>query len=133
MQLGGLVAAARSGNGAVYTFEQGKATSYSFRQLAADVDRIRATLSAWGVKPRMRVGLYAPNSYQWLVHDLALIEIGAISVRSPTILAGTVNQSLLDRYNIALLLLSTKQIKLFSPPKPAHVAFIDSENTILLL
>src|SRR6202012_3817912 len=38
-----------------------------------------------------------------------------------------VNQELLDRYNVALLLISKSHARLF-PQKPAHVAFIDGDN-----
>jgi long-subunit acyl-CoA synthetase (AMP-forming) len=127
MQLRGLVAAARNGKGAVHTYERGKAATIPFPQLAADVDRVRARLAGWGVRPLMRVGIYAPNSYHWLVHDLALIELGAISVPFTDDFAGQVNQDLLDRYNVALLLLAKKHAKLFSP-QPRHVAFLDAEN-----
>ena len=70
----------------------------------------------------MRVGIYAPNSYHWLVHDLALIELGAISMPFTDDFAGKVNQELLDQYNVALLLISKRDARLF-PQKPAHVAF----------
>jgi len=73
------------------------------------------------------VGIYAPNSYSWLVYDLALIELNAISMPFTDDFAGKVNQDLLDRYNVALLLISKGDARLFSQ-KPAHVAFIDAEN-----
>ena len=41
--------------------------------------------------------------------------------------AGKVNQELLDKYNIALLLISKSDARLF-PQKPAHVAFIDARQ-----
>ena len=83
----------------------------------------RAIACAPGASSRgTRVGIYAPNSYAWLVHDLALIELGAISVPFTDDFAGKVNQELLDKYNIALLLISKNHARLF-PQKPAHVAF----------
>lgn len=127
MQLRGLVAAARKGNATVYAFERGKPAAHSFAQLADDVDRVRDTLLAWGVRPGMRVGIYAPNSYAWLVHDLALIECGAISVPFTDDFAGAVDRAALDRYNIALLLTAKKHAKLF-PGSPHYVAFIDDDN-----
>src|SRR6202012_4962124 len=127
MQLSRLVTAARTGKSAVYTFDRGKTERYPFPQLAADVDRVRAKLSAWGVASRMRVGIYAPNSYHWLVHDLALIEIGAISVPFTDDFAGMVNDALLEKYHIALLLISKSHARLF-PQRPVHVAFMDAQN-----
>ena len=127
MELRQLVAALPGRRSAVYTFERGKAASHSHAALHGDVVRACDCLSAWGVKAGTRVGIYAPNSYAWLVHDLALIELGAISVPFTDDFAGKVNQDLLDKYNIALLLISKSHAKLF-PQKPAHVAFIDTEN-----
>ena len=106
MELRNLVAALPGRRSAIYTFERGNARRHSHADLHADVLRARDCLSAWGVQPGTRVGIYAPNSYAWLVHDLALIELGAISVPFTDDFAGQVNEALLDKYNIALLLIS---------------------------
>src|SRR6185436_7087660 len=92
-----------------------------------DVIRARDRLRACGVSAGMRVGIYAPNSYHWLVQDLALIELQAISVPFTEDFAGKINQALLDQYSIALLLIAKKDARLF-PQKPAHVVFIDADN-----
>ena len=81
----------------------------------------------WGVGTGTRVGIYAPNSYHWLVYDLALIAVRAISVPFTDDFAGKVDDALLARYDISLLLVSKTHAGLFSP-KPAHVAFIDADN-----
>lgn len=112
---------------AVYSFERGKTVCHPYARLADDIDRAKNCLISWGVKAGTRVGIYAPNSYAWLVHDLALIEIGAISVPFTDDFAGRINDELLERYHIALLLVSKSQARLF-PHKPAHVAFLDDEN-----
>ena len=122
-----MVASLRGKKSAIYTFEHGHAECHPHAALHDDVLRVRSALSNWGVKAGARVGIYAPNSYSWLVHDLALIELGAISVPFTDDFAGTVNEALLDKYNIALLLISKSQARLF-PQRPAHVAFIDAEN-----
>jgi long-chain acyl-CoA synthetase len=127
MELGQLVGALPGRKSAIYTFERGKSACHPHAALHDDVLRARGALRAWGVKTATRVGIYAPNSYAWLVYDLALIELGAISVPFTDDFAGKVNQELLDKYNIALLLISKSHARLF-PQKPAHVAFIDSDN-----
>jgi long-subunit acyl-CoA synthetase (AMP-forming) len=127
MELRQLIAALPGRGGAIYTFERGKSACHPHAALHDDVLRARDALRSWGVGPGVRVGIYAPNSYAWLVHDLALIELGAISVPFTDDFAGKVNQELLDRYNIALLLISKSQARLFAP-KPAHVAFMDADN-----
>jgi len=127
MELRQLVAALPGRGRAIYTFERGKAACHPHAALHDDVLRARDALKSWGVRPGMRVGIYAPNCYAWLVHDLALIELGAISVPFTDDFAGKLNRELLDQYNIALLLISKSQARLFAQ-KPAHVAFIDADN-----
>jgi long-subunit acyl-CoA synthetase (AMP-forming) len=128
MDFGSLVAALPLKRGATYTFERGKVVRHPHSALHDDVVRARERLRGWGVKRGMRVGIYAPNSYHWLVHDLALIELGAISMPFTDDFAGRINQALLDQYNVALLLISKRDARLF-PDKPAHIAFLDAENT----
>jgi long-chain acyl-CoA synthetase len=127
MEFGSLVATLPGKKGATYTFERGKIAQHPHSILYRDVVRVQDALRSWGVARGMRVGIYAPNSYHWLVHDLALIEIGAISMPFTDDFAGKVNQELLDKYNIALLLIAKRDARLF-PQKPAHVAFIDADN-----
>jgi long-subunit acyl-CoA synthetase (AMP-forming) len=127
MDFHSLIAALPGKKSAVYTFERGKAVRHPHAALHEDTARVRENLRAWGVKAGTRVGIYASNSYHWLVHDIALIGLGAISVPFTDDFAGKINQELLDRYNIALLVISKRDARLF-PDKPAHVAFIDGDN-----
>lgn len=127
MEFRSLLAALPGKKQAVYVFERGKITRHPHAGLHDDVVRVRERLRDWGVKAGSRVAIYAPNSYHWLVHDLALIELGAISVPFTEDFAGKVNLALLDQYNIALLLIAKAGARLF-PQKPAHVAFIDADN-----
>ena len=127
MDLSSLVPSLPAKKGAAYTLDRGKIVQHPHAALFDKVKCAEDALRGWGVKSGMRVGIYAPNSYQWLVYDLALIEIGAISVPFTDDFAGAVNDQLLDRYNIALLLTTRSNARLF-PDKPAHIAFIDAEN-----
>src|SRR5437763_85614 len=120
MEFRSLIASLPEKKGAIHTYERGKSARYSYPVLHGDVIRACGNLRAWGVGAGMRVGIYAPNSYHWLVYDLALIELNAISVPFTDDFAGKVNQALLDRYNVALLLIAKKDGRLF-PQKPAHV------------
>ena len=78
MEFHNLIAALPGKKSAVYTFERGKAVRHPHAGLHEDTARVREDLRAWGVKAGTRVGIYAPNSYHWLVHDIALIGLGAI-------------------------------------------------------
>ena len=81
--------------------------------------RARGNLRRWGVKPGARVGIYAPNSYRWLVYDLALIELGAVSVPFTDDFAGKIDRALLDKYNISLLLDLQRPCPQFPPQHAA--------------
>src|SRR5471032_1293853 len=127
MEFRSLIAALPGKKSAIYTFERGRAVRHPHAVLFDDVVRACAGLRAGGVTAGTRVGIYAPNSYPWLVYDLALIELGAISVPFTDDFAGQINQELLDKYNVALLLISQKNARLFAQ-KPSHVAFLDANN-----
>ena len=127
MQLRPLIEALPGKKGSAYLFERGRFTQHRYADLHADVIRVRDRLAGWGVARGMRVGIYAPNSYWWLVHDLALVALGAVSVPFTDDFAGKVNRELLDKYNVALLLTATKHARLFSP-RPSHIAFMDGDN-----
>ncbi len=127
MELRRLIADLPRKTGTAYVFRRGQTTTHPYMQLAGEVARARRQLADWGVRPGMRVGIYAPNSCEWLVHDLALIELGAISVAFTDDFAGQVNEELLARHDVALLLTAKVHARLF-PQKPAHVAFMDAEN-----
>jgi long-subunit acyl-CoA synthetase (AMP-forming) len=127
MDLRGLIADLPGKTGMVHTFEGGNALHYSHASLHGEVMRVRQALLNWRMRPGMRVGIYAPNSLAWMIHDLALIDIGAISVPFTDDFAGQVNDELLARYDVALLLTSKSHAKDF-PQMPAHVAFIDADN-----
>jgi long-chain acyl-CoA synthetase len=73
MEFRSLVVALPGKKGATYTFERGRAVRHPHAVLFDDVARACAFLRAGGVTAGTRVGIYAPNSYPWLVYDLALI------------------------------------------------------------
>src|ERR1043166_1822104 len=113
--------------GAVLTLERGKPVRTPFADLAVAVEKAKSRLAAAGVGPGTRVGIYAPNSVHWLGYDLALIALKAISVPFTEDFAGKIDQALLDRYHIALLLLASGQAHQFAE-RPAHVALLDRDE-----
>ena len=127
MELRKLIADLPGKKNSAYTFERGKTIRHPFANLASDVALARKSLTAWGVKAGMRVGIFAPNSYHWLVHDLALIDVGAISVAFTDDFAGRINEETLAKYDVALLLTAKSHARQF-PNRPAHIAFLDADN-----
>jgi long-subunit acyl-CoA synthetase (AMP-forming) len=72
-------------------------------EIAADVWCIRDALRGIGVGPGMRIGIAAANSYEWIVADLALLELRCVSVAVPESMADDL-EPLADRFGLALIL-----------------------------
>jgi fatty-acyl-CoA synthase len=53
---------------------------WSFRQLAAEVDRVARGLMALGIEPGEKVSLWMVNRPEWMVAALAIIKIGAVLI-----------------------------------------------------
>ena len=53
---------------------------WTYRQLQKQVDQLAGGLLALGVAPGDRVGIWGPNSYEWVMVQLATAKIGAIMV-----------------------------------------------------
>ena len=128
MQFGQLLTGLSSKKGAISMLADGKPVRHSYADLAADVAHAKEQLTSWNVKAGVRVGMFAPNSYAYIVYDLALIRLGAIAVPFTDDFAGTLNRELIEKYNLALLLLSQKAKHTFDA-SDRHVAFIDGENS----
>src|SRR3569832_666663 len=114
-------------NGSLRWLEKGERTGRSYATLYQDIKETRQILARWGVTAGTRVGLYAPNSWRWLVYDLALIDIGAVSVAFTDDFRNEISEDLLERYDIELLITVKANAKYF-PSKPPHIAYMDGEN-----
>jgi long-chain acyl-CoA synthetase len=124
MDLHNLVSNLPTRDGALYTVERGATVKRSYNKLYLDCIQAQYSLRSWGVCAGTRVGIYAPNSYYWLVYDLALIEIGAVSVAFSEDFKDEIGEDLLERYSVSLLLTSKDWAGRF-PSLSGHVAFID--------
>ena len=122
-----LIDSMRHKSGSLWWLENGVRAGRSYSTLYQDVQETRGKLLAWGVSAGTRVGLYAPNSWRWLVYDLALIDIGAVSVAFTDDFRNDIGEALLERHAIELFLTAKANAKFFPAPSP-HVAFIDGEN-----
>ncbi len=59
---------------------KGKFQTISYARLSQMVDEVAAGLAQNGVKPGMRVGIYSYNRPEWVIADLAIIKLGAVTV-----------------------------------------------------
>lgn len=94
-----------------------------YRDIKETVERLRRA----GVRAGMRVGLLAPNSYEWIVYDLALIELRCQILALPP--DQFVNESLVelgDRFDLSLLLLSAQNRK-GAPADASWITYLDAE------
>ena len=111
----------------VQTLHGGQIVEHSYPELARDVGAALDALRQWGVVAGMRVGIYAQNCYEWLVFDLALIELDAVVVPFTRDFAGAVNEALFHKYRLSLVLIS-KEMAGQVAPRPPFLAFIDDDN-----
>lgn len=111
----------------IHFYEGGRAARKTHAEVHADVKAAAATLAGWGVEAGMRVGILAPNSYRWIVYDLALIELRAVSVAFTDDFADADPEVLRDKYDLSLLLVASGQ-GARHPPAADFVARLDGEN-----
>src|SRR3954453_21554385 len=96
----------------ITTHEGGEFVHRSFETLANDTAAAIERLESAGLRSGMRVGIISENSYWWLVYDLALIEMHAVSVPMPETDAKASDESLFDINELNLLLVSSR----YAPP-----------------
>ncbi|WP_158623447.1 AMP-binding protein [Corallococcus sp. CA053C] len=111
----------------ISSFEGGRVVQRTHATVHDDVRAACAALTAWGVKPGMRVGIRSPNSYFWIVHDLALIELGAVSIAFTDDFANTSARELQERYALALLLIPASE-RAKHPAEDTFLAGLGGEN-----
>jgi long-subunit acyl-CoA synthetase (AMP-forming)/acyl carrier protein len=88
--------------------EAGALVRKSYPSVGADVRAAMEKLRGWGVEAGMRVGILAGNSYEWVVHDLALFNLGCTSVAFPDEFGQRTSLELIEKYGLALLLISKR-------------------------
>jgi len=120
----------RDPSGTIVAFERGKTVRRPYAELAQDVHAAADALRRWGVVAGMRVGVRAPNSYRWLVFDLALIELRAVSVAFTDDFSDWSPEALAERYGLGLLLVSRRGAPQDGTQQPfvADVDGTDADN-----
>lgn len=114
--------------GNIYFYEKGRVAQRTHVEVYADVRAVVAKLEGWGVKAGMRVGIRAPNCYQWIIYDLAIIELRAISVAFTDDFNAATAEELREKYQLSLLLVMASERQRHSP-QANFVACLDGENT----
>jgi long-chain acyl-CoA synthetase len=111
----------------ILTLEKGQVVTRTHQNVCTDVVRACEQLKSWGIQQGMRVGILACNCYQWIIYDLALLELRAQSVAFTDDFAGMSADELLDKYSLSLLLIQASD-HVHKESRSAAVAFIDAES-----
>src|SRR5947209_17684330 len=112
----------------IITFEKGQIVRRNHQTFCADVKAACERLRNWGVQPGTRVGIWAHNCYEWIVQDVALLELRALAVAFTDDFSNMSAEQLFDQYSLSLLLVNVSEKKHKSGKYAAAVAFIDAEN-----
>jgi long-chain acyl-CoA synthetase len=108
-------------------FENARVVKRTHADVYADVQAACERLAEWGLKAGMRVGIRAPNSYQWIIYDLALIEIRAVSVAFTDDFAHMGAEELCEKYSLSLILVTSKEGSR-DPVRSPFIAYIDGNS-----
>jgi long-subunit acyl-CoA synthetase (AMP-forming) len=104
----------------VWEYRGGVRHEVTFPGLAADVDRAVERLRAAGTRAGMRVGVLAANRYEWVVFDLALIELRCVTVALVDEVVTDGLEAAADRFRLHLVVTDRRP-----EPKPAWVLPIE--------
>ena len=113
----------------ILTFEKGRVVTRTSEDIYTDVMAACAQLKSWGIQPGMRVGILAGNCYEWIIYDLALLELRALSVAFTDDFAGMTSDELIDKYSLSLLLVPASDKERRNARQSAAVAFLDAKNS----
>ncbi|MGW7489041.1 AMP-binding protein [Streptomyces sp. NPDC054786] len=99
--------AARPGRKMRFLSLDGTSVTRSFSEAHEDVDRLVSELRTCGIGAGDKVGLIGPNSYEWVVADLALLGLECVSVALPGERGEPVDAAhLCEKYDLCALLLT---------------------------
>ncbi len=113
----------------IITFEKGQVVRRTHEIVCTDVLAAVAKLRSWGVRPGMRVGISTCNCYEWIIYEVAFLELRALSVAFTDDFAAMSGGELIDKYSLALLLArTTDQAHKNTQRHSAAIALIDAEN-----
>jgi len=81
----------------------GEASAISFSELARRASGLRQRLASQGLAAGARVGILSPNCIDWLVWDLALVELGCTVVGLPEDLLPDLGAQVFEIYDLSLV------------------------------
>ena len=112
----------------IITFEKGLVVRRSHESVHLDIMTACARLKSWGLRPGMRVGIFAANCYQWIIYDIALIHMRAISVAFTDDFGSMSAAELIENYSLSLLLVNATDKARKAGKNAGAIAFLDAET-----
>jgi long-subunit acyl-CoA synthetase (AMP-forming) len=97
--------------GRILHLADGQLHARAASDVVADVTAVMDRLVAAGVEAGSRVGLMAENRYEWILYDIALLQLGCVSVCFPPAEFATVEmEALAGEYGLALMVTSSRTL-----------------------
>jgi amino acid adenylation domain-containing protein len=88
----------------------GRVVRKPYTEVRVDILGAMERLRGWGVEPGMRVGVLATNCYEFILYDMALLELKCTSLAFPEEFGNKTSQQLIEDYRLNILLLSEKDV-----------------------
>jgi amino acid adenylation domain-containing protein len=106
---------------------EGQLKFKTYPAVRADVEKAIKQLRDWDVEAGMHVGILATNSYEFVLYDIALMELRCTSLVFPEEFGNRTSRQLIEDHNLNLLLFAKKDTW---PTTAAGqwTAYIDAEN-----
>ena len=105
------------------TFEKGRYIVRPYPDLCDEVEVIMARLVRAGVRSGMRVGILSENRYEWLLYDWALAALDCVSVAFPEDYAASGLQTLIETYELVLIVSNKTLLKQAELPEKGLLLF----------
>ncbi|MBL4795000.1 MAG: AMP-binding protein [Pseudomonadales bacterium] len=83
--------------------DTGKEVVKSFQELYVDTTQLISHLQDSGVESGMNIGIYASNCYDWIVWDLAIMQLNCVSVAFAQEPTSLFLSEMINKYNLSLL------------------------------
>jgi len=86
----------------------GRVVRKTYPEVRVDILGAVERLRSWGIEPGMRVGILATNCYEFVLYDMALLELKCTSLAFPEEFGAKTSRQLIENYRLNILLLSEK-------------------------
>lgn len=114
-------------NNHIIFYKDGSIHRKTYPEVYTDIQAAIERLRNAGARAGMRVGILASNSYEWIVYDLALVELRCQSVAFPEQFQNKSLSELAERYDLSLLLISARDHQ-GEPPECSYVIYLESDD-----